>query len=56
MTEAERLRAQAERCTQLAQEAKDRNIADALLGLATKSIEQASELERLSAVARRQQI
>lgn len=56
MTEAERLRAQAERCTQLAQEAKDQNTADALTGLAAKSIEQASELERLTAVARWQQI
>jgi hypothetical protein len=56
MTEAERLRAQAERCTQLAQEAKDQNTARALIGLAAKSIEQASELERLSAVARRRRI
>jgi hypothetical protein len=46
MTEAERLRSQAERCTQLARETKDRGVADTLLGLATKSLEQASDLER----------
>jgi hypothetical protein len=54
MTEAERLRAQAERCTRLAQDVKDHGTADALMGLAAKSIEQASELERL-AEQRRQQ-
>jgi hypothetical protein len=54
MTEAERLRAQVERCTQLAQEAKDKITADTLLGLAAKSIEQASELERLTAERRLQ--
>jgi len=45
-TEAERLRAQARRCEQLAREAKDESIANALMSLATKSLEQASNLER----------
>jgi hypothetical protein len=53
MTEAERLRAQAERCTQLAQAADDRSVADSLMQLAAKSLEQASELERLAADQRR---
>jgi hypothetical protein len=44
MTEAERLRAQAERCTQLAKEATDKSVTDALLGLAAKNLEQAYEL------------
>jgi len=55
MTEAERLRAQAERCTQLAQEATDKGVADALLDLAAKSLEQASELERQAAQRRQSQ-
>jgi len=46
MTEAERLRSQAERCTQLARETKDRGVADTLLSLATKSLDQAPDLER----------
>jgi len=54
MTEAERLRIQAERCTQLAGQATNPNIIKSLLALAAKSTEQASELERL-AVERRQQ-
>ncbi len=49
MTEAERLRVQAERFTRLAYEATDKGIADALLGLAAKSLEQAYDLERQSA-------
>jgi len=49
MTEAERLRSQAERCAQLAQEAKDQGIANALISLAAKSLEQASDLERRAA-------
>jgi hypothetical protein len=53
MTEADRLRAQAERCTHLAREAKEGSTADALIGLAAKSLEQASELERLAAEQRR---
>ena len=54
MTEAERLRAQAGRCTQLAQEAQDQSTVDTLMALAAKSIEQASELERLAAERRQQ--
>jgi hypothetical protein len=54
MTEAERLRAQSERCTQLAGEATDKSVIDALLGLAAESLEQASNLEQQS--AQRQQI
>jgi hypothetical protein len=46
MTEAERLRAQAERCAQLAGEATDKSVMVALLGLAAKSLKQASDLER----------
>jgi len=46
MTEAQRLRAQAERCTHLAQEAKDQSVADALISLAAKSLKQAGDLER----------
>ena len=46
MTEAERLRAQAERCMHLAQIASDKAIADALIGLAAKSLECATDLER----------
>ena len=46
MNEVERLRAQATRCTQLAQESTDKVVIDALLGLAAKSLEQASDLER----------
>ena len=45
MTESERLRAQAERCTRLAHETLDKNIADALTGLAAKSLKRAAELE-----------
>jgi hypothetical protein len=46
MNEVERLRAQATRCTQLAQESTDKVVIDALLGLAAKCLEQASDLER----------
>jgi len=53
-TEAERLRAQARRCEQLAREAKDESIANALMSLATKSLEQASNLERRVASQRQQ--
>jgi hypothetical protein len=53
MTEAERLRAQADRCTQLARQTANQAIAGALRGLAVKSCEQANELERL-AIERRQ--
>jgi hypothetical protein len=53
MTEAERLRSQAERCAQLAHATKDRGIADTLLRLATESLEQASDLERRAADQRR---
>jgi len=52
MNEAERLRAQAARCTQLAQEATDKIVVDALLGLAAKSLEQASDLEHQAAQRR----
>ena len=52
MTEAERLRAQADRCMQLAKQTRDRAIAGVLIGLAAKSYEQASELER-AAIQRR---
>ena len=54
MTEAERLRAQADRCTQLAKQIRDRAVADALIGLAASSFEKATELER-AAVQRRQE-
>lgn len=54
MTEAERLRAQAERCTQLAREATDQSVIATLLGLAAKSLEQASELETFAANRRKQ--
>ena len=53
MTEAERLRAQADRCIHLAKQTADRAIAGVLIGLAAKSSEQASDLER-AAVQRRQ--
>jgi len=46
MTPAERLRAQAERCLQLAQQARDQSIADTLTSLAAKSLERVTELER----------
>jgi|HubBroStandDraft_2_1064218.scaffolds.fasta_scaffold2162261_1 hypothetical protein len=46
MTEAERLRAQAARCTELANTKTDKAIVDTLLKLAAKSLEQASDLER----------
>jgi hypothetical protein len=46
MTEAERLRSQAERCEQLARETQDKGVANTLLSLATKSLEQASDIER----------
>ena len=45
MTEAERLRAQAQRCLHLANETRDKTIADALMGLAAKSLERAADLE-----------
>jgi hypothetical protein len=48
VTEAERLRAQADRCTQLAEKATDKSIVGTLLGLAAKSLGQASDLERQS--------
>jgi hypothetical protein len=48
MTEAERLRSQAERCEQLARDAKHRDIADTLRRLAAKSLEQALDLEQQS--------
>lgn len=48
MTEADRLRAQADRCTQLAHQITDHAVADALTGLAAKSLEQACELDRLT--------
>ena len=54
MTEAERLRAQAKRCTQLAQEAKDKATADVLIRLAAKSLKQASDLERRTVDQRQQ--
>jgi hypothetical protein len=54
MTEAERLRSQAKRCTQLAQEAKDKATADVLLSLAAKSLKQASNLERRTVDQRQQ--
>jgi hypothetical protein len=44
--EAERLRAQAARCRQLAVEATNRHIADTLIGLASKSLEKAADLEQ----------
>ena len=53
MTQAERLRAQAERCTQLAREATDQSVIATLLGLAAKSLEQASELETFAANRRK---
>jgi hypothetical protein len=46
MTEAERLRAQASRCLQLAADITDNITAATLRGLATKSLEQAKTLER----------
>ncbi len=55
MTEAEQLRAQAARLTQFAQEATDQATVDALLSMAAKSIEQASQLEQLADHERRQQ-
>jgi hypothetical protein len=42
MTEAERSRAQAARCTQLAHQTTDHAIANALTGSAAKNFEQAS--------------
>ena len=53
MSEAERLRAQAGRCAQLAREAKNKDVADALVKLANKSLDQAANLERES-IKRRQ--
>jgi hypothetical protein len=53
MTEAERLRSQAERCSQLAREAKNKDVADVLVRLANKSLQQAADLERQS-IQRRQ--
>jgi hypothetical protein len=46
IAEAERLRLQAARCAQLAGEASNRHIVQALIGLASKSLERASDLER----------
>lgn len=48
MAEAERLRAQADRSTQLASETPDQVIAEFLRGLAAESCEQANILERLA--------
>jgi hypothetical protein len=53
MTEAERLRAQADRCMQLAKQTKDQAIAGVLLGLAASSFEKATELEN-AAIQKRQ--
>jgi len=53
MTEAERLRAQADRCIHLAKQIPDHTIAGVLIGLAAKSSEQANDLER-AAIQRRQ--
>jgi len=52
MTEAEHLRIQAERFTQLANEATDKSIVDALLGVAAKNLEQAFDLECRQAQSR----
>jgi hypothetical protein len=46
MTEAERLRAQAGRCLELAEKTTDRSLAGALTGLAATSFERAVDLER----------
>jgi hypothetical protein len=46
MTEAQRLRAQAERCLELAHKTTDENLADTLTGLAANSLERATDLER----------
>ena len=46
MTEAERLRAQAGRCLELAKKTTDRSLAGALTGLAATSLERAVDLER----------
>ena len=56
MTEAERLRAQADRCTQLAKQIRDRAIAGALIGLAASSFEKATELERAAIQRRRRRM
>jgi hypothetical protein len=53
MTEAERLRAQADRCMQLAKQTKDQAIAGVLLGLAASSFEKATGLES-AAIQKRQ--
>jgi hypothetical protein len=46
MTEAERMRAQAARCLELANKATDKNVAGTLASLAAKSLERAVDLER----------
>ena len=46
MTEAERMRAQAERCLELAHKTTDKNLAGTLTSLAAKSLERAVDLER----------
>ena len=46
LAEAERLRAQAARCRQLAVENKSSRIADVLIGLAATSLEKAADLEQ----------
>jgi hypothetical protein len=53
MTEADRLRAQADRCAVLAKVETDKTITGALFNLATKSLEQASELEHQANERRR---
>jgi len=46
MAEAERLRVQAARCKQLAVKTTNRHIAGTLMGLASKSLEKAADLEQ----------
>jgi hypothetical protein len=46
MTEAERMRAQAERCLELASKMTDKNVAGTLASLAARSLERAVDLER----------
>jgi hypothetical protein len=53
MTEAERLGSQAERSSQLAREAKNKDVVDVLLNLANQNLEQAADLERQSIQRRR---
>jgi hypothetical protein len=46
MTESERLRAQAERCLRLARSITDQTVAQSLIDLAARSLEEAEHLER----------